>query len=196
MMASDLVGLCRQATVLVEQTLLTRAQGSVRPASTIALIAVPTPELATGDERHTLGLAAVEDVQAILGASAKHSVSHTTGVSLVIGVADCHFGIDLERLTPQRPRIAQRVLTAHEMEVLGPGVTWLDVLRCFCVKEAVYKVLDEAEQDGLRFRGLQLERPSADSTRVHRSNDQRLVGHAEVAWGTDVVVALAVRPAF
>jgi 4'-phosphopantetheinyl transferase EntD len=187
----DLVELCRQATVLVEETLRTRTPGSARPAPDLALTAVPTPELATGEERHELSHAAVEKVHQMLGPDAAYSVSHTRAVSVVIGAVGRRVGIDLERVMPARPRIAQRVLTSRELETLGAARTWLEVLRCFCLKEATYKVLDKAEQENLRFRGLQLDDAKADCTRVHRSDDQRCVAVAGAARGTEVLIALA-----
>jgi 4'-phosphopantetheinyl transferase EntD len=82
-------------------------------------------------------------------------------------------------------------LTAREQQALGGAAEWLAILRCFCVKEAVYKVLDAAEQEDLRFRGLQLEQPTADSMRVERSDDQRVIAVAAVACGNEAMVAIA-----
>jgi len=82
-------------------------------------------------------------------------------------------------------------LTAREQQALGEAAEWPAILRCFCVKEAVYKVLGEAEQEGLRFRGLQLELPTADSMLVERSDDRRVVAVAAVARGNEAMVAIA-----
>jgi phosphopantetheinyl transferase (holo-ACP synthase) len=193
-MAFDLVELCRQAVVLVEETLRTRRAGSARVAPHIALAAVPTPDLAAGDERHGLGLAAVRTVHDLLGENTPHSVSHTTGVSIVIGVLDGALGIDLERLAPARPRIAQRILTARELQALGSNADWPTILRCFCIKEAAYKILDEVQQEDLRFRGLELVTPSADSTTVERCGEQHVVAVAAAARGYEALVAIATRP--
>src|SRR5262245_10398446 len=141
-MPLDLVELSCQAIELIEQTLTTRKPGSSHPASGIFLAAVPTPESATGNERHELGLAGVDVVRAALGSTASHSVSHTVAVSVVIGTVGQRLGIDAERLSPARPRIAERVLTAREITALGTSIEWIDILRCFCMKEAAYKALD------------------------------------------------------
>lgn len=193
-MALELVDLCRQAVVLVEETLRTGRPGSARVAPRIALAAVPTPEMATGDERHELGLAAVSTVHDLLGGNTQHSVSHTTAVSIAIGVLDDALGIDLERLAPARARIAHRVLTARELQALGSNADWPTILRCFCIKEAVYKVLGEGEQEDLRFRGLELVTPSADATFVERCGEQRVVAVAAAARGDEALVAIATRP--
>ena len=147
--------------------------------------------MATGDERHALGLAAVDTVHEMLGPGAVHSVSHTMAVSVAIGIVGRVLGIDLERLAPARPRIAQRILTAREQQALGSTAEWPAILRCFCVKEAVYKVLAESDQDDLRFRGLELEQPDSESTRVERSGEPRVVAIAAVARGNEAMVAIA-----
>ena len=59
------------------------------------------------------------------------------------------------------------------------------------MKEATYKVLDDVEQQGLRFRGLQLEDVRVSSTQVHRADDGRCVARVAATRGTEVLVAIA-----
>jgi 4'-phosphopantetheinyl transferase EntD len=110
---------------------------------------------------------------------------------VVVGTTAAYLGIDVERLVPERTRIAPRILTPGELEELGPAPTWPDVLRCFCLKEATYKVLDDVAQQELRFRGLRLEDVKLSTSRVHRVTDGQCVARAAAALGTKVIVALA-----
>ncbi len=190
-MTVDLLRISRQATELLELTLVTGRPGSLRAEPGVMLATVPTPEFASKDEQHELGLAAVEVARAALGTAAFLCVSHTVAGSIVIGATDQHLGIDAERLSPARPRIAERILTPSELAGLGPSLAWLDVLRCFCIKEATYKILGEVDKDVLGFRGLQIEHPGAPSSRVHLIDGLRQVARAGSFIGADVIVAIA-----
>lgn len=54
-------------------------------------------------------------------------------------------GLDVERGSPERPRLAKRVLTAFEagwITSLPTTAQWRAVLALFCAKEAAFKALD------------------------------------------------------
>jgi 4'-phosphopantetheinyl transferase EntD len=66
------------------------------------------------------------------------SISHTAALAVAAAEpADGHtLGIDLEEIAPERPAIAEIVLRDDE----APP-NWLELLRVFCLKEALYKAL-------------------------------------------------------
>src|SRR5690348_14649552 len=85
--------LCHEAVVLAEKTLRSRCPGSAQPVPGLALATVPTPEVASVDERHELGLRAIDTLDTLLGHDAVHSVSHTRATSIAIGCVARHLAI-------------------------------------------------------------------------------------------------------
>jgi len=74
------------------------------------------------------------------------SISHkkTLAVAMVARSQHGTIGIDLEELTPERPGIAERVLTDEELvavKTLPPERQWTSILLRFAMKEAFYKAL-------------------------------------------------------
>lgn len=74
------------------------------------------------------------------------SISHkkTLAVAMVARAHHGTIGIDLEELTPERPGIADRVLTASELadvQALPAERQWTSILLRFAMKEAFYKAL-------------------------------------------------------
>lgn len=159
-------------------------------------MAIPTALTASRDERHDATLSAAQGLARVAGGV---SVSHTREVSLVLrGLLDPErFGIDLERTTPERPRLAGRIRSTLEAETLPLDAPWADVLRCFCAKEAAFKALAHEAQVGLTFRRLAVDRPGPGGTAwVRRVRDGHIVAEACVVVDANLVVAIAnaVRP--
>ena len=66
------------------------------------------------------------------------SIAHTAALAVAAAepAADHTLGIDLEEIAPERPAIADVVLREDE-----DAPNWLELLRVFCLKEALYKAL-------------------------------------------------------
>src|SRR5262245_61475173 len=87
----------------------------------MAIAAVPTEPLASGEERRKAGADARAAAEALLcaGGTCGSSISHTRGVSAAVSVASSgRVGLDIEQCVPSRPRIARRVLTKGELQRL------------------------------------------------------------------------------
>ncbi|MEE2751597.1 MAG: 4'-phosphopantetheinyl transferase superfamily protein [Myxococcota bacterium] len=74
------------------------------------------------------------------------SISHKKSLAVAMVARSHHgtIGIDLEELTPERPGIAERVLTESELDAvrsLPIDRQWTSILLRFAMKEAFYKAL-------------------------------------------------------
>ena len=120
-------------------------------------------------------------------------MSHTRAVSIVLRGPDPErFGIDLERTAPERPRLADRVRSDLESATLPLDALWIDVLRCFCAKEAAFKALAPEAQAGLTFRRLAVDRAAPSGTAwVRRVADGLIMAEACVVADANLVVAVA-----
>jgi len=159
----------------------------------LVMVATPTPNDASADERRVYSASARSRLKALLGADASEAVSYTRGVTIIVGLHDPALGlaVDIERLHPERSGIARRTLTDREIVALGGDpVPWIDVLRLFCIKEAAYKVLRPQSQAGVGFRSLQVDSSGGLA-------DVRLVGREQpcarvaTAVGQQLMVAVA-----
>ena len=69
------------------------------------------------------------------------SLSHTAGAAAA-AISDHAVGVDLERLRPVRPGVAERVLSRQELEwYAGRGRRTEDFLTLWTLKESFYKYL-------------------------------------------------------
>lgn len=152
--------------------------------------AIPTAATASRDERHA---ATESSVRGLARASGGVSVSHTRAVSIGLRGPDPErFGIDLERTIPERSRMASRIRSNLESETLPLDAPWIDVLRCFCAKEAAFKALAPEAQAGLTFRRLAVDRAAPSGTAwVRRVADGIIVAEAYVVADANLVVAVA-----
>lgn len=74
------------------------------------------------------------------------SISHksTLAICMIARAKDGILGVDIEDYTPERPRIARRVLRPAELsaiEGLEGSERWIAILQRFSLKECVYKAL-------------------------------------------------------
>lgn len=176
--------------VLAAETLRDRAPRTAWLSCGADAAAIPTAATASRDERHAATLSAV---RGLAWASGGISVSHTRGVSLVLHGPDPErFGIDLERTAPERSRLAGRIRSDLESATLPLDAPWIDVLRCFCAKEAAFKALASEAQAGLTFRKLAVDRAAPSGTAcVRRVADGLIVAEACVVADANLVVAVA-----
>lgn len=159
----------------------------------LVMVATPTPNHASADERRVHSASARSRLRALFGGDAREAVSYTRGVTVIIGQRDPTFrlAVDLERLHPERPGIARRTLTDHELIALGgEPVPWIELLRVFCIKEAAYKVLRPEVQLGLGFRALQVESPGT-SANVRLVADDQPCARVATSVGQELMVAVA-----
>ncbi|MCB9778013.1 MAG: 4'-phosphopantetheinyl transferase superfamily protein [Alphaproteobacteria bacterium] len=96
------------------------------------------------------------------------SIAHKRdlAVAMVARSDNGELGVDLEDLLPARPRIAERVLTAHELaqvQALPEANQWTSVVVRFSVKEAIYKALAPRLQRYIDFMEAEVE-PDPDGT--------------------------------
>lgn len=177
--------------VLAAETLRDRAPRTAWLSCGVNAAAIPTAATASRDERHAATLSAVRGLARASGGIT--SVSHTREVSLVLHGPDPErFGIDLERTTPERSRLAGRVRSDLESATLPLDAPWIDVLRCFCAKEAAFKALASEAQAGLTFRRLAVDRAAPSGTAwVRRVADGLIVAEACVVADANLVVAVA-----
>ena len=85
------------------------------------------------------------------------SISHKDEVAIAYAEVDSgwYVGVDLEVSTPDRSRIARKVLTDDELRVvdtLQGAERWKAILRRFSIKEAVYKAIDPMVQRYVGFK--------------------------------------------
>jgi hypothetical protein len=176
-----------QLLVLAAEVLRDRSPRTAVLADGLSATAVPTALNASRDERHAATLA----VSPRIGSGV--AVSHTRGVSLLLrGPAELErIAIDVERATPERPRLAGRIRSKLEAEALPLDAPWADVLRCFCAKEAAFKALAKGEQTGLTFRRLALDRPRPDGLAWVRRVSGEIVAETCVVADKVFVIAVA-----
>ena len=154
----------------------------------LSATAVPTAPNASGDERRLATLAVP------LRREGDVTVSHTREVSLVLRYAGAceRFGIDLERTTPERPRVASRIRSTMEFDTLPLDAPWPDIIRCFCTKEAAFKALAPQDQLGLTFRQLAVDQSDrGEAAWVRRVRDGHVVADTCVVSDANLVVAIA-----
>jgi hypothetical protein len=185
-----------QLLVLAAEALRTRTPTTTLLSDATRMAAIPTVLTASRDERHEATLRAAGSLGRYADGA---SISHTREISVVFRPPrDSEwFGIDLERTTPERPRLARRIRSRLEVETLPIEAPWGEVLRCFCAKEAAFKALDREAQVGLTFRRLAVDRPRPGASAwVRRVSDGHIVAEACVVTNADLVVAIAraVRP--
>jgi phosphopantetheinyl transferase (holo-ACP synthase) len=183
------------ALLRVSREALIERQVAVSAMSGLILIAVPTPEAASTDERRVHSANVRLRLRELLGSATREAVSHTRGVTVVVGSCGSalNLGVDIERVRPERPRIAHRILTERELLALGgEPVPWLDVLRVFCIKEAAYKSVSPQAQAGLGFRSLGHEWVG-DVANVRMIKTDQICARASTAVGGELLVAVAER---
>lgn len=153
---------------------------------------VATPDLASRDERHIATRDVVQTAVCQVGEASRVSVSHTRGVSVVLAAGfNRRIGVDVERVTPERMRLARRVLTPREIELLNRESPWVDVLRAFCAKEAAYKAVPTLEQRDLTFRTVEVVEAAGGALLVRRVPDGELLARVVVATNSTLAVAVA-----
>jgi phosphopantetheinyl transferase len=71
------------------------------------------------------------------------SLSHTHGFTAAIVSAYKQVGIDIEKVDARMNRVRKRFLNDHELPIHLSEVELVQIARCWCVKEAVFKCLQE-----------------------------------------------------
>jgi len=94
------------------------------------------------------------------------SLSHKPSIAVALAAPDegWRVGVDVETLAPARPRIASKILRpAEEAAIAALADPWPAILRCFSVKEAIYKALDPFVRRYVAFVEVELaaDRPEA-----------------------------------
>jgi phosphopantetheinyl transferase (holo-ACP synthase) len=156
------------------------------------VVTVATHDLASRDERHMATRGVVQTAVHQVGDASRISVSHTRGVSVVLATRfNRRIGVDVERVTPERMRLARRILTPREIELLKRESLWADVLRALCAKEAAYKAVPALEQRDLTFRTVEVEEAAGGALLVRRVLDSEILARVVLATNSTLAVAVA-----
>lgn len=84
----------------------------------------------------------------LVGSSLHVSISHTKDYAAVI-VGECPVGIDIEYRSDRVRKIRERFLGPDELSAIDPRHEVEQLLVCWCVKEALFKLIG---QEGVDFR--------------------------------------------